>query len=242
MEGDPAPTYCADHKKVGMEDIASRRCREQGCKKHPNFGMEGDPAPTYCADHQKEGMENIISRRCSFRFLDGRSCSSYAICHSPFCTKHHPDYIQAVAGVSKVACRFFHVFMDKYPSRGYVQHGHYDTLTKKVTCNEYVVEGFRGNESGRTKVDGYIARTRTIIEFHGDFWHGNPKYYGSSDWNDTTQCTFGELYRRTMLRMQELVSMGYTVQYIWESDFLKWEKTRSFFRDLPIVDVRLPND
>ena len=30
--------------------------------------------------------------------------------------------------------------------------------------------------NSRLKTDGYCQETNTIYEFHGDFWHGNPKY------------------------------------------------------------------
>ena len=64
LEGDSNPTYCNDHKKGGMENIVSLRCCEQGCSKHPSFGLEGDPTPTHYGDHTKECMQDIVGRRC----------------------------------------------------------------------------------------------------------------------------------------------------------------------------------
>jgi hypothetical protein len=89
-------------------------------------------------------------------------------------------------------------------------------------------------KSGCTKVDGYIQQTNTIIEFHGDYYHGNPHKYYAGDWNDTTKCTFGALYNSTMERMYILRDLGYTVLYVWEHDFKVWKQTHSTFDQLPV--------
>ena len=39
------------------------------------------------------------------------------------------------------------------------------------------------NNSKYTKVDGYSKKLNKIYEFHGDFWHGNPKKYDKGDIN-----------------------------------------------------------
>ena len=32
-------------------------------------------------------------------------------------------------------------------------------------------------------VDGYCSSINTVYEFHGDYWHGNPKRFASEDIN-----------------------------------------------------------
>lgn len=68
-------------------------------------------------------------------------------------------------------------------------------------------------------VDGYDPLTKTIYEFNGDFWHGNPKKYKPSDINNINGKTFGELYRMTIEKKENLERLGYKVISIWESDF-----------------------
>ena len=46
--------------------------------------------------------------------------------------------------------------------------------------------------------DGYDPSTRTIYEFHGDYWHGNPKIFKTSIMNERTKCTMGQLYEKTV--------------------------------------------
>ena len=119
-------------------------------------------------------------------------------------------------------------YYDKHPEYN-VQHKHYDVGTGVLSGNEHKVVdiGVRG-----TKIDGWIKETKTVLEFHGDYWHGNPDKYDPTDWNVTTKCTFGELYDNTLERMDNLVALGYRVVYIWEGDFRKWEKA-GLFEALP---------
>ena len=74
---------------------------------------------------------------------------------------------------------------------------------------------------GRYVVDGYDPDTKTIYEFNGDFWHGNPDIFKKNDYNNVLKRTFGELYEKTLKKEIELKKMGYRVISIWENDFNK---------------------
>ena len=74
---------------------------------------------------------------------------------------------------------------------------------------------------GRYVVDGYDPDTKTIYEFNGDFWHGNPDIFKKNDYNNVLKRTFGELYEKTIKKEIELKKMGYRVISIWENDFNK---------------------
>jgi very-short-patch-repair endonuclease len=69
------------------------------------------------------------------------------------------------------------------------------------------------------KVDGYDQKTKTIYEFYGDFWHGNPNVFNGDDINTITKTTFAELYKKTINRERYLKSLGYNVVSIWESEY-----------------------
>jgi ribosomal protein S18 len=62
------------------------------------------------------------------------------------------------------------------------------------------------------KVDGFDPLTRTIYEFLGDFWHGNPT-------RPKNKRLYGQLYKETFKRIAVLEAAGYNVVYIWEKDF-----------------------
>ncbi len=69
------------------------------------------------------------------------------------------------------------------------------------------------------RFDGFCKETNTVFEFHGDYWHGNPKLYDPNLINKDTGCTFGQLYEKTILREEFILSQKYYLFTIWESDF-----------------------
>ena len=50
---------------------------------------------------------------------------------------------------------------------------------------------------GTTFVRTYDEENKTIYEFHGDYWHGNPKEYNPDKINSTSKKSFGELFKKT---------------------------------------------
>lgn len=68
-------------------------------------------------------------------------------------------------------------------------------------------------------VDGFCPISKTVFEFYGDFWHGNPYTQSLSSINPLTKTSFGDLLNATLRREQTLLNLGYTVCYIWEEDF-----------------------
>ncbi len=68
--------------------------------------------------------------------------------------------------------------------------------------------------------DGYCAETNTIYEFHGDYWHGNPKIYDSKYTNKVVNIPMGELYQKTINRENKIKELGYNLVVMWESDFI----------------------
>ena len=80
------------------------------------------------------------------------------------------------------------------------------------------------------KADGYCKETNTIFEYHGDFWHGNPKIYKPDDMNDVSKRTMGTLYKRTINREQKIKELGYNLEVMWESDWNKINKSISILQ------------
>jgi hypothetical protein len=68
-------------------------------------------------------------------------------------------------------------------------------------------------------VDAYDPSTKTIYEFYGDYWHGNPKKFISKDINKTVKKSFGHLYDRTIQREILFHNNGYKIISVWENDF-----------------------
>ena len=68
-----------------------------------------------------------------------------------------------------------------------------------------------------------------IFEFHGDYYHGNPLYYNKDEYNVVCKTTFGELYRKTLLKEQTIKDLGYTLVTIWEN---KWKNFINIIKNL----------
>jgi len=76
------------------------------------------------------------------------------------------------------------------------------------------------------RIDGINRKNKTIYEFLGDYWHGNPKKFKQNDINERCKMTFGELYTRTILKFNNLKRMGYVINYVWESEWNGFKKNR----------------
>jgi G:T-mismatch repair DNA endonuclease (very short patch repair protein) len=72
------------------------------------------------------------------------------------------------------------------------------------------------------RADGYHKSTKTIFEFHGDCWHGNPDVFSPrSKPNPYSNKTARSLYKETCARTDYLRSLGYRVIEMWENDFIE---------------------
>ena len=97
----------------------------------------------------------------------------------------------------------------------------YHSLTKNIqfmtgdSGEEYLIS------DTKYKADGYCKDTNTIYEFHGDFWHGNPKIYDQKKINPVTKTTFGSLYEKTVKKRKIVIDKGYNYVQIWEDEWNK---------------------
>lgn len=73
----------------------------------------------------------------------------------------------------------------------------------------------------KVRCDGYCASTNTIIEFLGDYFHGNPLTKNEEEINVFNKKSMKQLYIETFERFDEIVKHGFKIIYIWESDYKK---------------------
>lgn len=94
---------------------------------------------------------------------------------------------------------------------------------KEVQDNCTILHAMNGKEhripNTRFSVDGYSSASNKVYEFLGDFYHGNPQIYDPDDVNKVTKRTFGDLYTKTMVRKDLIISKGYVYEDIWEHDW-----------------------
>jgi len=71
----------------------------------------------------------------------------------------------------------------------------------------------------RYSVDGYDPDTKTVYEFHGDYYHGNPDKFDQDDINPTVGKSFGQLYENTIKKKNMFTDAGFDYIEMWESDW-----------------------
>lgn len=69
------------------------------------------------------------------------------------------------------------------------------------------------------RADGYCAKTNTVYEFYGDYWHGNLNRYAGNYYNCILNLTMKEIYQKTIEREKSIKELGYNLVIMWESDF-----------------------
>ena len=74
------------------------------------------------------------------------------------------------------------------------------------------------------KADGYFEQDnkKYIVEFHGDYFHGNPKIYKPAGICKLRRKRFDEIYEKTMWRMRRIKALGFEVIYVWEKDYKQY--------------------
>lgn len=107
----------------------------------------------------------------------------------------------------------------------------------------YIKENINENISSNVPIERYVVdildNTNKIVEFYGDFWHANPKFYKSDDRIKSFQInkTSGQIWEYDRLRLDFLNRLGYDVLVIWENDWLKnksdcIEKIKKFYENV----------
>lgn len=75
--------------------------------------------------------------------------------------------------------------------------------------------------------DGYDAKTNTIFEFQGCYYHGCPRCYSDREKvNDISKLSFGTLYEKTCKKKNKCLEMKYNFIEIWECDWKKYKKDK----------------
>ena len=99
----------------------------------------------------------------------------------------------------------------------------FDIITEKLNIREKCYYGknqfYRTfKELGRTFSYDFV-HGKKIIEFNGDYWHCNPKYYNKNYFHKYLQKTAEEIWKDNEIKNDAIIKEGYDVIIIWESDY-----------------------
>lgn len=79
------------------------------------------------------------------------------------------------------------------------------------------------NFNYKLSIDAYCPDTNTVYEFHGDFWHGHPKYFDQNKIHPFKKggklLTFGEKYKNTIFKDNSIILSGFNLIKIWEHEY-----------------------
>ena len=172
-------------------------------------------------------------------------------CNNYFCAPHamlHGILPPAPIGCSRVACEFFDAYC-ALPN------------TEKIDWRYRIsVSGQSGNEKEglleehpKWKPDGFDSETNTVFEFYGDwyvFFFAFPfmlfnnlfhcRYHGYPPWHENYLSSVvgekwgPELFSESWDRLGIFHEAGYTVKYIFQSDY---DRTKGKNRDKNLLDV-----
>ena len=69
--------------------------------------------------------------------------------------------------------------------------------------------------------DFVVLDIKKIIEFNGDKWHANPKYYKYNDipMNGFINKTAKEIWINDLLKNNKAINNGYEILTIWENEW-----------------------
>ena len=66
-------------------------------------------------------------------------------------------------------------------------------------------------------MDYFLTDYNIVIEYFGDYWHGNPKVYKSNYYNQRCKMTAGELWIKDEERLKIIKENVDSIIIIWES-------------------------
>jgi G:T-mismatch repair DNA endonuclease (very short patch repair protein) len=95
----------------------------------------------------------------------------------------------------------------------------YNNSDDDIYCDYLNKQYYIDTESGKKWMDLYIKNKKTVIQIHGDFWHGNLKIFNEDKIHPIYKMTFSDVYNRSYNRDQEVYKSNKIKAYfvIWES-------------------------
>lgn len=108
----------------------------------------------------------------------------------------------------------------------------------RVKFGELNGEFYLINENKKWFAYDYVdMNRRKCIEFNGDFWHCNPKDFDENDIHRVKNKTAKEIWETDKSKSDLIMSKGYTVLTIWESEYRKdpektLQKCLNFLNDI----------
>lgn len=213
-----------DMKYVNMSTYTNVRC-----KKHGEFRIK---LTDHCSQKKKKGCW-----KCSgyFGYTREDFIEVATEKHNGYYDYSEADYTKATDKICIICPKHKKFYqranshMDGFGCKLCAKRGISNKQLEWLTCLNVEVDGIiqhYGNggehliEGSLYRADGYCPKTNTILEFHGDYFHGNPEIYHPNTINSVNSKRMGELYKETLEREEYIKSAEYQLKVVWEFEWI----------------------
>lgn len=86
--------------------------------------------------------------------------------------------------------------------------------------------------NSRFSADGYDPDTKTVYEFHGRYFHSDPRVHPADEWHRLLKCSHGENHQKTLDRERWIREQGYNLVVMHEYDW------RIFIKKIKYIQKR----
>lgn len=84
---------------------------------------------------------------------------------------------------------------------------------------ESLIREYAFPENRHKHADAYDPITNTVYQFHGSYWHSDPRVYNSDDIHDIKKIPHSENYMLSMQSDEQIINWGYNLIIMWEYDW-----------------------
>lgn len=199
-----------------------------------------------CRNHFKQIKVSGICKKCSLKLQEGEGNPFYGKKHTKetklkvsksrtgkYCgDRNHMKKEEFKLKSSKIVKEYWDSKGDKKKMSDLMKEKHKSGILKNPPRSQdeknivkYVQKlGYTVKHSFRIEskiYDLYIPKLNLIFEYHGDYWHCNPKKYTEDYYNVKKRKTAKELWEYDQLKLELAKNLGYNLEVIWESDYKK---------------------
>lgn len=83
----------------------------------------------------------------------------------------------------------------------------------------HLIREYRLPENKKKPVDGYDPQTNTVYEFHGKYWHADPRENPHENFDKRRKMTYGEIYTISQIMDMQIQCWGYNLIIMKEFDY-----------------------
>lgn len=207
-----------DSRACTKENFVKRHGKKEGNKRWNNYCER----QSYAGVAEEYFIEKFGAESGKQKYID--VCNSKSHTKESFVKRYGQELglqkwqswsadINSFGRQSKIALEMFDAILERLPTEKH-EYIYFDSKNYEYT---FVCSTHRP-----LFVDFYDATTRRVIEFAGDYWHGNPDVFEESYYNLIACKTAKELYDKTLERNKILEEVhGCKVLLVWENEYMK---------------------